>query len=102
MVANWSGEGMIAENPANPNNLVSGGLYQYLSSFNSTAYYNTGVSGVFTSWDGGKTWIDQTLPINPQWLNTSSPTCNMLHLADTAIAFGSNNTVYYVDLVDGI
>lgn len=102
LVANWSGEGMIAENPNNPNNLVSGGLYQYLSSFNSTGYYNTGVSGVFTSWDGGKTWTDQSLPINPQWLNTSSATCNMLHLADTAIAFGSNNTVYYVDLVDGI
>jgi len=93
---------MIAENPKNPNNLVAGGLYQYLSSYNSTAYYNTGVSGVSTSWDGGRTWSTQTLPINPQWTNTSSATCNLLHLADTAIAFGPNDTVYYVDLADSI
>jgi PEGA domain-containing protein len=93
---------MIAENPNNPNNLVAGGLYQYLSSFNSTGYYNTGVSGVFTSWDGGRTWADRTLPTNPQWFNTSSAVCNQLHLADTAIGFGPNNTVYYVDLTDSI
>ncbi|MCI4337553.1 MAG: glycoside hydrolase, partial [Thermoplasmata archaeon] len=102
LVANWSGEGMIAENPTNPNNLVAGGLYQYLSSFNSTGYFNTGVSGAFTSWDGGRTWVDRTLPANPEWFNSSSATCNQLHLADTAIGFGPNNTVYYVDLTDSI
>ncbi|HZY92091.1 MAG TPA: PEGA domain-containing protein [Thermoplasmata archaeon] len=103
LVANWSGEGMIAENPADPLNLVSGGLYQYPSaSNNTTAYYQSGVSGVFTSWDGGRQWRAQTLPSNPNWFNTSSSMCNQLHLADTAIAFGPKNTVYYVDLSDAI
>ncbi|MCI4351056.1 MAG: glycoside hydrolase [Thermoplasmata archaeon] len=102
LVANWSGEGMIAENPNNPKNLVAGGLYQYGGSYNSSAYYTTGVSGAFTSWDGGRTWVDQTLPISPDWTSSSSPTCGHEHLADTAIGFGGNNTVYYVDLTTGI
>lgn len=103
LVANWSGEGMIAENPLNAQNLVAGGLYQYASSRNnSTAYHASGVSGAFTSWDGGRSWTDQSLPPYPGWFNTSSPTCDQLHLADTAIAFGPNGTVYYIDLSDAL
>lgn len=103
LVANWSGEGMIAENPANPLNLVSGGLYQAASAYNSsTVYYNKGVSGVFTSWDGGRTWTDQVVPANESWFNTSSTQCNHVHLADTAVAFGPNNTAYYLDLTDAL
>jgi hypothetical protein len=102
-VSNYSGEGMIAENPLNPLNLVAGGLYQAASAYNSSSvYYGKGVSGAFTSWDGGRTWTDQVLPANPAWFNTSSPECNHLHLADTGVAFGGNNTVYYVDLADPI
>ena len=97
-VANWSGEGMIAENPSNPLNLVSGGAYQLGGAFNASTYYSTGISGAFTSFDGGRSWTQQTLPQYPGWTNPNSATCDQGHLADTAIAFGKNNTVYYVDL----
>jgi uncharacterized protein (TIGR03382 family) len=90
---------MIAENPQNPRNLVAGGLYQQPSAVNdTTTYYDDGVSGVSTSWDGGRTWTTQNLPPNPTWFNTSSPDCDHFHLADTNIVFGPANTVYYVDL----
>lgn len=89
---------MMAENPSNPLNLVAGSLYQYLSVNSSNAYYTSGVSGAFTSWDGGRTWTDRTLPQNSSWTDLNSSTCDMGHLADTAIGFGPHNTVYYVDL----
>ncbi|MCI4347243.1 MAG: PEGA domain-containing protein [Thermoplasmata archaeon] len=98
LVSNWSGEGMIVENPADPNNLVAGGLYQAPSAYNSSVYYSSGVSGVSTSVDGGQNWSTQTLPASPMWRNASSPQCGHIHLADTAIAFGPNDTVYYADL----
>jgi PEGA domain len=97
-VSNWSGEGMIAENPNDPLNLVAGGLYQYPSTHNSSVYYTSGVSGVSTSFDGGRSWTTQTLPASPLWSQSSSPQCGHIHLADTAIVFGANDTVYYLDL----
>ncbi|MCI4345793.1 MAG: hypothetical protein L3K07_03460 [Thermoplasmata archaeon] len=90
---------MIAENPANSKNLVAGGLYQEPSAFNDTkTYLVSGVSGVATSWDGGRSWTTQTLPPSPSWADPASPQCGHIHLADTDIVFGPNNTVYYVDL----
>jgi len=98
-VANWAGEGMIRENPNDPRNLVAGGLYQAPSAANDTGTYNTsGVSGVFTSRDGGRTWFDQTLPPSPDWSDATSAECGHIHLADTAIGFGPNDVVYYIDL----
>ena len=87
LVANWSGEGMIAENPSNPLNLVAGSLYQALSALNNTTIYNNqGVSGVYTSFDGGQYWAVQPLPA-----------CEF-HIADTAVAFGPDNHAYYIDM----
>ncbi len=98
-VANWSGEGMIRENPNDPRNLVSGGLYMAPSAANDTAtYFSSGVSGAFTSRDGGRTWTDQVLPPSPDWTDASSAECGHFHLADTAIGFGPGNLVYYIDL----
>jgi hypothetical protein len=98
-VANWSGEGSIAENPANPLNLVTGGLYQAASAANnSSSYEEDGVSGAFTSWDGGRTWTPHVLPPSPMWTDATSVQCGHIHLADTSIVFGKNSTVYYIDL----
>lgn len=90
---------MIAENPENPLNLVAGGLYSPGGAYNnSTQYYGHGVSGAFSSFDGGRTWSDQYLPANANWSNSSSDQCDHNHLADTAVVFGPNDTVYYADL----
>ncbi len=87
LVANWSGEGMIAQNPTNPLDFVAGSLYQAPAVVNnSTVYNDQGVSGVFTSFDGGHSWHDSPLPA-----------CEF-HIADTAVAFGPNDHVYYIDM----
>ena len=98
-VSNWSGEGMITVNPSDPLNLVAGGLYQAPASWNnSTVWKQVGVSGAFTSFDGGKSWLVQELPPLPEFANASNPECGHVHLADSVLAFGPNDTVYYLDL----
>ncbi len=87
LVANWSGEGMIAEDPSNPMNFVAGSLYQEPGSLNNSTIYNAeGVSGAYASSDGGRSWYVQPLPA-----------CEF-HIADSALAFGPGDHVVYIDM----
>ncbi len=87
LVANWSGEGMIAENPSNPASFVAGSLYQEPGSLNNSTIYNAqGVSGAYASSDGGHSWFVQPLPA-----------CEF-HIADSALAFGPGGHVVYIDM----
>ncbi|MCI4354674.1 MAG: glycoside hydrolase, partial [Thermoplasmata archaeon] len=91
---------MIRENPSDPRNLVSGArTYAAAAANDTTTYYDHGLMGAFTSWDGGRTWTGQYLPTNPAWTDPNSALCGRNHGADTAIGFGPGDVVYYVDLV---
>jgi len=99
-IANWSGEGMIREDPNDPMSLVSGARTYAAAAANDSATYNqSGIIGAFTSRDGGRNWTNGYLPSNPAWWDPNSTLCGHNHGADSAIGFGPGGVVYYVDLV---
>ena len=98
-IANWSGEGDMAEDPAQPLHLIAVGQDDlYAAENNTTAFNEWGTEGVFTSEDGGRTWADRFLPPSPQWFNNSSSVCDQLAVSNAAVAFGPNGSAYMVSL----
>lgn len=77
-------ETAIAVNPTNRKNVVAG-ANDYRT--------GSGYSGFYTSFDGGKTWIDGIVPI-PSWPDGDTPDAG----GDPAIVFDSKGVVYYVGL----
>jgi hypothetical protein len=74
----------IAVNPTDEKNLV-GGANDYRLGY--------GLSGFYTSFDGGKSWIDGLVPM-PSWPDGDVPDGG----GDPSIVFDSKGTVYYVGL----
>jgi len=90
-------ETTIAVNPANPNNVVAGSNDYRL--FNSRESRNDATGVADTSFDGGKTWTDVTLPGLNFMTGGTGALSYMDSAGDPAIAFGPLNTVYYATLV---
>lgn len=90
-------ETTIAVNPYNPLNLVAGA--NDYRGFNSRENRNDGTGVAYTTFDGGKTWTNVTLP----HLTYQTGATGLLSLMDSAgdpvIAFGPHNTVYYANIV---
>jgi len=89
-------ETTIAVNPNNPNNLVAGtNDYRY---FNARESRNDSSGVAYTSFDGGKTWANVTLPHVAFQTGATGVLADMDGVGDPAIAFGPNNTVYYANI----
>lgn len=89
-------ETTIDTNPSNPLNVVGGA--------NDYRYYNSregrfDTSGVaYTSFDGGTTWTNVTLPKLTFQTGATGALSDMDAAGDPAVAFGPNNTVYYANI----
>lgn len=79
-------EPMLAENPANPLNLVGGSKF-----FTDPAHYRFTI-GTYASFDGGCTWTDGG--VLPGFANRHD-------VSDVTFAFGAQNTVYVAVLYTG-
>ena len=90
-------ETTIDVNPRNPWNLV-GGTNDYRV-FNARENRNDGSGWAYTSFDGGKTWIDSVLPHLTFQTGATGALSDMDSAGDPAVAFGPHNTVYYANLV---
>ncbi len=91
-------ETSIAVNPADPRNLVAGANdYRLCCVPSGGTLRNDGSGWVYTSTDGGATWRNVKLPgLGPD--ASTSIFKKVTSVGDPAIAFGSNNTVYYANI----
>ena len=90
-------ETTIAVNPHNPRNLVAGANDYRV--FNTREQRNDSSGWAYTSFDGGRTWLNQAAPHLTFQTGAKAPLSFMDAAGDPAIAFGANNTVYYANLV---
>ncbi len=92
-------ETTIAVNPANPNNLVAGANdYRDCCVLSAGTLRNDGSGYVYTSTDGGTTWINIKLPGLGVLGSPSGVAKKVTSIGDPAISFGKNNTVYYANI----
>ena len=90
-------ETTIAVNPRNSANLV-GGTNDYRL-FNAREGRNDGSGWAYTTFDGGRTWKDVVLPHLTFQTGATGPLSDMDSAGDPAVAFGSDGSVYYANLV---
>jgi hypothetical protein len=90
-------ETTIAVNPYNPKNLVAGANDYRI--FNTREGRNDGSGWAYTSFDGGKTWLNVQLPHLTFQTGSTGLLADMDSAGDPAIAFGPGNTVYYANIV---
>jgi hypothetical protein len=90
-------ETTIAVNPANPRNLVAG-TNDYRV-FNTREGRNDGAGYAYTTFDGGRRWLNVQLPHLTFQTGATGLLSDMDSAGDPAVAFGPHNTVYYANLV---
>jgi hypothetical protein len=90
-------ETTIAVNPANPRNLVAG-TNDYRV-FNTREGRNDGSGWAYTTFDGGRSWLNVQLPHLTYQTGATGLLSDMDSAGDPAVAFGPHNTVYYANLV---
>lgn len=90
-------ETTISVNPANPRNLVAG-TNDYRV-FNSREARNDGSGYAYTTFDGGRSWLNVQLPHLTYQTGATGLLSDMDSAGDPAVAFGPHNTVYYANLV---
>jgi len=90
-------ETTIAVNPANPRNLVAG-TNDYRV-FNTREGRNDGAGYAYTTFDGGRSWLNVQLPHLTYQTGATGLLSDMDSAGDPAVAFGPHNTVYYANLV---
>ncbi len=90
-------ETTIAVNPANPRNLVAG-TNDYRV-FNTRENRNDGAGYAYTTFDGGRSWLNVQLPHLTFQTGATGLLSDMDSAGDPAVAFGAHNTVYYANLV---
>ena len=90
-------ETSIAVNPHNPRNIVAGANdYRF---FNSREQRNDSSGVAYTSFDGGRTWRNITLPGLTFQTGGVGPFSYIDGAGDPVIAFGPRNTVYFGNIV---
>ena len=89
-------ETTIATNPFNPKNLVAGTNDYRI--FNTREGRNDGSGWAYTTFDGGKTWLNVQLPHLTFQTGATGALSDMDSAGDPAIAFGPHNTVYYANI----
>jgi hypothetical protein len=89
-------ETTIATNPFNPLNLVAGTNDYRI--FNTREDRNDGSGWAYTTFDGGKTWLNVQLPHLTFQTGATGALSDMDSAGDPAIAFGPLNTVYYANI----
>jgi hypothetical protein len=90
-------ETTIAVNPSNPRNLVAGTNDYRI--FNSREGRNDGSGWAYTTFDGGRTWLNVQLPHLTYQTGATGTLSDMDSAGDPAVAFGPHDTVYYANLV---
>jgi hypothetical protein len=90
-------ETTIAVNPWNAWNLVSGTNDYRI--FNIREGRNDGSGWAYTTFDGGKNWINSVLPHLTFQTGATGALSDMDSAGDPAVAFGPDNRVYYANLV---
>ena len=90
-------ETTIAVNLANPRNLVAGANDYRV--FNTREGRNDGSGWAYTTFDGGRSWLDVQLPHLTYQTGATDLLSDMDAAGDPAVAFGPHNTVYYANLV---
>jgi len=90
-------ETTIAVNPSNPRNLVAG-TNDYRV-FNTRENRNDGSGWAYTTFDGGRSWLNVQLPHLTFQTGATGLLSDMDSAGDPAVAFGPHNTVYYANLV---
>ena len=90
-------ETTIAVNPFNPWNLVAGTNDYRI--FNTREARNDGSGWAYTTFDGGRKWLDVQLPHLTFQTGATGALSDMDSAGDPAVAFGPHNTVYYANLV---
>jgi hypothetical protein len=90
-------ETTIAVNPSNPRNLVAG-TNDYRV-FNTRENRNDGAGYAYTTFDGGRSWLNVQLPHLTFQTGATGALSDMDSAGDPAVAFGPHNTVYYANLV---
>ena len=90
-------ETTIAVNPSNPRNLVAG-TNDYRV-FNTREGRNDGAGFAYTTFDGGRSWLNVQLPHLTFQTGATGALSDMDSAGDPAVAFGPHNTVYYANLV---
>ncbi|MHB8632831.1 MAG: sialidase family protein [Thermoplasmatota archaeon] len=91
----------IAANPQNPLNMIATGK-DYTPDQASDGQNNCVWAGVYTTFDGGKTWLDQNVPGSP-WQKLRDPTAAYYPdsfskywcATDPVVAFGPDGTAYW-------
>jgi hypothetical protein len=89
-------ETTIAVNPFNSNNLVAGSNDYRV--FNARESRNDSSGWAYTSFDGGRTWLNVQLPHLVFSTGATGALSDMDGAGDPAIAFGPHNTVYYANI----
>ncbi len=90
-------ETTIAVNPSNPRNLVAGANDYRV--FNTREGRNDGAGYAYTSFNGGRSWLNVQLPHLTYQTGAKGLLSDMDSAGDPAVAFGRHNTVYYANLV---
>jgi hypothetical protein len=90
-------ETTIAVNPSNPRNLVAGTNDYRI--FNTRENRNDGSGYAYTTFDGGRSWLNVQLPHLTIQTGATGLLSDMDSAGDPAVAFGPDNTVYYANLV---
>ncbi len=90
-------ETTIAVNPANPRNLVAGTNDYRI--FNTREGRNDGAGYAYTTFDGGRKWLNVQLPHLTYQTGATGALSDMDSAGDPAVAFGPHDTVYYANLV---
>jgi hypothetical protein len=90
-------ETTIAVNLSNPRNLVAG-TNDYRV-FNTREGRNDGAGYAYTTFDGGRSWLNVQLPHLTFQTGATGLLSDMDSAGDPAVAFGPHNTVYYANLV---
>ncbi len=90
-------ETTIAVNPRNAANLV-GGTNDYRL-FNTREGRNDGSGWAYATFDGGRTWRDVQLPHLTYQTGATGALYDMDSAGDPAVAYGSDGSVYYANLV---
>ena len=90
-------ETTIDVNPSDPDNLVAGANDYRV--FNTRESRNDGSGYAYTTFDGGRHWLNVQLPHLTIQTGATGLLSDMDSAGDPAIAFGPHNTVYYANLV---
>ena len=90
-------ETTIAVNPSDPLNLVAGTNDYRL--FNTRESRNDGAGFAYTTFNGGRTWLNVQLPHLTFQTGATGALSDMDSAGDPAIAYGPHDTVYYANLV---